>query len=184
MNQWLDWGERQGEENSGYFFVSEISWGFFMLSFLISQLGKHGPEKMHYSPNAQLEYCCSEWLLMTHCHTGISYWVGVNECVSVRVSGNDLEDGMEDMLNRYRWATGNLDNRRLETWQTADKAGWVILHSLVINNADRKWQVVLVEVVKDHSWRCEDEFMVSLVVHGKGKPTSMWKLQSIILFLM
>lgn len=124
---------------------------------------------------------------MTHCQTGISYWVGVNERVSVRASGNDLEDGMEDMLNKYRWATGNLDNRRLACWQTAetaqDKAGWVILSSLVINNADRKWQAVLAEVLKDCSWRCEDEFLVSLVVHRRGKPTSMWKLQSIILFL-
>lgn len=159
-----------------------------MLSFLISQLGKRGPEKMHYLLNAQLEYCCSEWLLMTHCQTGISYWVGVNGSVSVWVSGNDLEDGMEDMLNKSRWATGNLGNRRLESWQTAetaqDKAGWVILHTLVINNADRKWQGVLAGVVKDHSWRWEDEFMVSLAVHRRGKPTSMWKLQSISLFLV
>lgn len=159
-----------------------------MLSFLINQLGKRGPEKMHYLLNAQLEYCCSKWLLMTQCQTGISYWVGVNECVSVRVSGNDLEDGMEDMLNKSRWATGNLDNRRLESWQTAetaqDKAGWVILHTLVINNADRKWQGVLAEVAKDHSSRWEDEFIVSLVVHRRGKPASRWKFQSIILFLM
>lgn len=93
-----------------------------MLSFLISQLGKHGPEKMHNLLNAQFEYCCSEWLLMTQCQTGISYWVGVSECVSVRVSGNDLEDGMEDMPNKSRWATGNLGNRRLESWQTAEAA--------------------------------------------------------------
>lgn len=73
MNQLLDWGERQGEENkSGYFFVSEISF-FFMLSFFTSQLGKRGPEKMHYLLNAWLEYCCSQWLLMSLRQTGISY---------------------------------------------------------------------------------------------------------------
>lgn len=66
MKQLLDWGERQGEENnSGYFLVSEVS--FLTLPFHISHLGKHGLEKMYYLLDAQLEYCCSEWLLMVHC---------------------------------------------------------------------------------------------------------------------
>lgn len=59
MKQCLDWGERQGEENnSGCFLLSEVS--FLTLSFHISQLGKHGLEKMHYLLDTQLEYCCSE----------------------------------------------------------------------------------------------------------------------------
>lgn len=111
MKQWLGWGERRGEENSsGYVLVSEVS--FLTLSFHIHRLGKHSLERMHYLLDTQLEYCGSEWLLMIHCQTGILYWVGVNECVFILVTVNDLEDGMKDMLNKeytkqITWTTEN-----------------------------------------------------------------------------